>query len=66
LAYTLYWTPVWFGRADRASFAAWAPLFILPWFAAGAISTVLTIYLIGLIRRQRGENLAKQSKDPAP
>jgi hypothetical protein len=64
LAYSLYWTPVWFGHGDKASFAAWAPLFILPWFAAGAVSTVLTIYLIGNVRRRVGENMANQSPDP--
>ena len=65
LSYSLYWTPVWFGHGDRASFAAWAPLFILPWFAAGAAATVLTVFLIGKIRRKPGNTTtSNQSSDP--
>jgi len=65
LSYSLYWTPVWFGHGDRDSFAAWAPLFILPWFAAGAVSTVLTIFLIGKIRSNPGTK-TKSNHSPDP
>ena len=65
LSYTLYWSPVWFGHGDRAQFAAWAPLFIVPWFAAGAVASTLTMFLIGKMRlRPGGTTMANQSSDP--
>jgi hypothetical protein len=36
IAFCLYWSPVWLG-ADPSEYHAWAFVFILPWFLAGAI-----------------------------
>jgi hypothetical protein len=36
VAFCLYWSPVWLG-ADPSEYHAWALVFIVPWFLAGAI-----------------------------
>ncbi len=50
IAYSLYWLPVWRG-ASPSEYSTWAPLFIAPWYVAGAIMSSLVIYLDR--RRQR-------------
>ena len=50
IAYSLYWLPVWQG-ASSSEYSTWAPLFIAPWYAAGAVLSSLVIYLD--IRRRR-------------
>lgn len=57
LASSLYWSPVWLG-ADSSEFSTWAPLFVGPWFLAGAISSGL---LVHLIRRRKGRDDALEA-----
>jgi hypothetical protein len=65
LAYSLYWSPVWLGASDQARYAAWAWLFIVPWFAAGALASTLCVYLLRfVVLKHRNNALANQSTDP--
>jgi hypothetical protein len=41
---SLYWLPVFMG-ADAYEYAAWAPIFIVPWYVAGAIASSLVVLL---------------------
>jgi hypothetical protein len=50
LAYCIYWLPVWMGR-DPSEYASWAPLFITPWFVAGAVPAAGTIVISQMRRR---------------
>ena len=52
ISYSLYWSPVWLG-ADSSEYSAWAPLFIVPWYVAGAVMSSLVIYLDYWRRRRR-------------
>ena len=52
ISYSLYWSPVWLG-ADSSEYSAWAPLFIVPWYIAGATISSLVIYLENWRRRRR-------------
>jgi len=61
LAYSLYWSPVWFG-ADPLEFRAWAGVFIAPWYLAGAISSVAA-YLVAR-RQHRNRVLAASRATP--
>lgn len=45
VAYCLYWSPVWLG-ADPSEYHAWALLFIVPWFLAGAIPSAAIIRVL--------------------
>jgi hypothetical protein len=45
LAYCLYWSPVWLG-ADPSEYHAWALVFIVPWFLAGAIPSAAIVYML--------------------
>jgi len=47
LAYGLYWSPVWFFRADPSEYFSWAGLFIIPWFLAGVVSSVAVVLVFG-------------------
>ena len=44
LAYCVYWSPVWLG-ADPSEYHAWALVFIVPWFLAGAIPSAAIVRL---------------------
>lgn len=52
VAYCLYWLPVWSGQ-DPLEYAAWAPLFIIPWFLAGACTSLVVVYAVGRVRGRR-------------
>lgn len=52
VACCLYWLPVWSGQ-DPSEYAAWAPLFIIPWFLAGACASVVTVHAVGRVRKGR-------------
>jgi hypothetical protein len=52
ISYSLYWSPVWLG-ADSSEYSAWAPLFIVPWYIAGAAMSSLVIYLVDWRQRRR-------------
>ena len=45
----LYWAPVWLG-ANSSEYSSWAPLFITPWFLAGAIPSAVVVFIL---RRRR-------------
>ena len=47
LAVGLYWSPVWLFRADPSEYFSWAGLFIIPWFLAGAVSSVVVVLVFG-------------------
>ena len=67
LAHLIYWAPAWFGPGDRDQFAAWALIFIVPWFLTGALTSFVTVFLIrryGLWHNR--PTMANQSPDPAP
>lgn len=53
VAYCLYFSPVWFGSGS-SEYYMWAPLFIVPWFLAGAAaSTATSVALYLSVRRRR-------------
>jgi hypothetical protein len=43
IAYSVYWAPVWMG-SPPSEFAAWAPLFIAPWYLVGAFVSAVGVY----------------------
>ena len=45
VSYSLYWSPVWMGANDEAQFGAWAVLFIVPWYLAGAVTSAFVVLL---------------------
>lgn len=45
-AYSFYWSPAWLGCRDQSEFAAWAVIFIVPWFIAGTIPAHIAAQLI--------------------
>ena len=49
LSYALYWAPVWLG-AGADEYDAWAIIFLVPWYFAGAIASCLALVIA---RRQR-------------
>jgi hypothetical protein len=53
VAWVLYWLPVWMGN-DPSEYSAWAPLFIVPWYGAGAVASLL-IVAIDIVRKGRRE-----------
>ena len=48
-AYSLYWSPVWFG-ADPSEYSPWAVLFVGTWFLSGAIPSAV---LVLILRKRR-------------
>ena len=42
----LYSLPMWMGAGDEAQFGAWAPLFTIPWFLAGAGASGYVVVLL--------------------
>jgi hypothetical protein len=50
ISFSLYWLPVWMGAGDVAQFGAWAVLFILPWYIAGAGTSVFVVLLLRSLR----------------
>jgi peptidoglycan/LPS O-acetylase OafA/YrhL len=60
LSYSLYWLPVWLG-SDSSEYGAWQAVFIIPWFAAGAASSALTVWSIRR-RRRRAESAMRAEK----
>ena len=42
IAFCLYWSPVWLGT-DPSEYHAWALVFIVPWFLAGAIASAAVV-----------------------
>jgi hypothetical protein len=51
-AYCLYWTPVWLGTSSE-EYSKWAPIFIIPWFAAGALASSVAVLFAGALRKIR-------------
>jgi hypothetical protein len=45
IASSLYWLPVWLG-ASSSQYSTWAPLFIVPWYLAGATTSSLVIFFV--------------------
>jgi len=45
IAFCLYWTPVWLG-ADPSEYHAWALVFIIPWFLAGALPSAAIVRIL--------------------
>lgn len=52
VANCLYWVPVWSGQSP-SEYAAWAPLFIIPWFLAGACASLVAVYAVVRVRERR-------------
>ena len=52
LAFALYWSPVWLG-ASAVELGDWAALFIVPWFGAGAIASLLVMGALTWSRHRR-------------
>ena len=52
LAFTLYWSPMWLG-ASAVELGDWAALFIVPWFGAGAIASLLVMGALTWSRHRR-------------
>ena len=52
LAYSLYWSPVWFGGGDPAQYLAWALNCIVPWTLGGMFASVV---VAGFLRRRFNE-----------
>lgn len=44
-AHALYWLPVWLG-ANSAEYSAWAFAFVLPWFLASTLVSVVVLLLL--------------------
>lgn len=56
VAFVLYWAPVWVGEGS-SEYSSWAPLFIAPWYLAGATASVL---VMALVRKKRARpNLSR-------
>jgi hypothetical protein len=51
VAFCLYWYPVWLG-ADPSEYHAWALVFIVPWFLAGAIPAAAIVHILHKRRAQ--------------
>lgn len=51
VSYSLYWLPVWMGAEDGAQFEAWAGLFIVPWYLAGAGASLYVVVLLRSLRK---------------
>lgn len=51
VSYSLYWLPVWMGANDVAQFGAWAGLFIIPWYLAGAGTSAYVVLLLRSLRK---------------
>jgi hypothetical protein len=49
IAYSLYWLPFWMG-ADDLEAGAWAELFIIPWYFAGAVVSSFVAFLVRIAR----------------
>ena len=62
ISYSLYWSPVWLG-ADSSEYSAWAPLFIVAWYIAGAAMSSLVVYLDNWRRRRR---MCRSGPEPRP
>jgi predicted membrane protein len=45
LASCLYWSPVWFG-SNPSEFSAWALVFVVPWFLAGAVPSAVIVMIL--------------------
>jgi hypothetical protein len=61
LAYCLYWSPVWLG-ADPSEYHAWALLFVVPWFAAGAIPSAAIVRILRKRRLEQNTQVREISK----
>ena len=53
VALAFYWYPVWAEGFDASEQAAWAPLFIVPWYVAGVAASAAVLCLFGPRRPQR-------------
>ena len=49
VSYSLYWLPFWLG-ADSLEAGAWAGLFIVPWYFAGAAVSSIVVALLRIAR----------------
>jgi hypothetical protein len=49
IAYSFYWTPVWFGNGSD-EYSSWAGLFITIWFGAGASASLLICFSVKRLR----------------
>ena len=49
IAYSFYWTPVWFDKGSD-EYSAWAGLFIAIWFWAGASASLLVCFSVKGLR----------------
>ena len=50
ISYSIYWAPVWLG-ANVSEYSVWAPLFIVPWYLASVVLSVLLLLLSGKLKR---------------
>ncbi len=63
VAYCTYFFPVWFEHGSSSEYHLWAVLVIVPWVAAGVISSAamsLAIYLI--FRKNRMESMEGEDR----
>jgi hypothetical protein len=52
VAYCLYWLPVFWSGQDSVEYSAWASIFIIPWFLAGACASSAVILIVGCMRKR--------------
>jgi|SRR5215469_8892844 len=53
LAYCLYWFPVWFSGEPSWEYRNWMFVFLVPWFLAGAIPSVVVVWIFEKRHRSR-------------
>jgi len=51
VSYSLYWLPVWMGSNDVDQYGAWALLFIIPWYLAGAGTSAYVVVLLRSLQK---------------
>lgn len=46
VAYFLYFSPVFFFGSDPSEYSAWSGIFIIPWYAAGLLGSVIVLLIM--------------------
>jgi hypothetical protein len=60
ISYSLYWLPVWRG-VSSSEYSTWAPSFIAPWHAVGAVMSSLVVFVDTRRQRRRTQQGGRQA-----
>jgi hypothetical protein len=63
IAYSLYWSPIWFGGRPSDEYSAWMLVCVVPWSFVGVAASLTTFFAVQHYRINRGPKVPTPALD---